>query len=468
MLGKLFLKTVCEYPNNIALSVDCSNLTYQQLHEAAIDFANQLEFTEKPFCLIPGSRELEDFIKIIACWLSAKPYVPLNPKFSDYRNEQIISQLSELDWGSLPNCAYIIFTSGTTGEPKGVPITFEQLGHYLLNVNHMAQTTADDSVMQSCDLSFDVSVMQMMSAWANGARLVVVPTRQILMAARYAEDMNITIWNSVPSVASMSFKAGLLRPNSLPLVRFAIFAGEALTSSVVNLFRAAAPNAQIINAYGPTEATITVCHYKIPSLNFINTNAQSEELIDPIPLGLADEGVHLKVFELDSNSPSTSLGELCIGGHQVTSGYLDRPELNQEKFFINDGVRWYRTGDLVIWDDRYGFCYKGRTDRQIKLKGYRIELQDIESALRTAAKTDLVCVVPFPVLPDGSIQDLVGVVSTSAQMIFDEGAIKGAMADILPSYMVPSKILPIDEMPLSINGKVDFKAVQNWVKDSLA
>ena len=137
---------------------------------------------------------------------------------------------------------------------------------------------------------------------------------------------------------------------------------------------------------------------------------------------------------------------------------------NTKRFFQSDGKHWLRTGDLAEYTDLYGYCYRGRADRQIKLKGYRIELQDIESALRTAAKTDLVCVVSYPVLDDGAIQDLVGVVVKSPLEEFDPNEIKKSLETILPSYMVPSEILLIDEMPLSVNGKIDFKAVQEWVK----
>ena len=389
------------------------------------------------------------------------PYVPLNPKFPENRCELIKSTISKLSSLDLSELAYIIFTSGTTGEPKGVPISDAQLINYISNLNNAYPLAPEDRVMQSCELSFDVSVMQIVSAWFSGAAVCVIPTNYILMSARYVADLNITVWNSVPSLIGMSIKAGLLKANSMPSLRLAFFAGEALSLGSVENFHLAAPSAKIINAYGPTEATITVTSFEIPLQSISGLPAI-------IPLGFPNVDVTLSMFDFEKNMASFPNGELCIAGTQITTGYLNRRELNNEKFFTKEGVRWYRTGDIVEWSDAYGYCYKGRIDRQIKFKGYRIELQDIESALRAASKSDLVCAVPYPVLEDGTIEGLVGVIGRSSLRDENTEQILCSLTSILPSYMVPGKVLIIDEMPLSINGKVDFKAVQDWVKDQFA
>ena len=444
------------------LSAD-SVLKYEEIFDQAPSVAKE----KNPYFLIRGNRDMKDFVELASTWILNCPYIPLNPKFSEERTRAITSALEQISDDELTGLAYIIFTSGTTGEPKGVPIARSQLHSYANVLRALYAPTPDDRVIQIADLSFDLSVMELSLAWPNGAALCVVPSQHTLMAPRYAQDMGVTIWVSVPSVISMSHKAGLLKPNSLPDVRLALFCGEALTYHAIRAFSLAAPNARLVNTYGPTEATVSVTHFEIDRKLLVDEQP-ADPLLSVMPLGFPDPGVELGLFNPGANEMALGDGELCISSERVTSGYINNPDLNATKFFMYGGKRWYRTGDLAFYSDQYGYCYKGRTDRQIKLKGYRIELQDIESALRKAAKTDLVCVVPFPVLPDGSIQDLVGVVATSLPMILDVDSIKEGLADILPSYMVPAKVLSIAEMPLSINGKVDFKAVQEWVKERLS
>ena len=420
-----------------------------------------------PYHILDGDRDLIDYVNLLKSYFLEKPYVPVSSKFSLRRIDLLKQILAETDLVVLNDLAYIIFTSGTTGDPKGVPITRSQLHSYADTLRDLYAPTSDDRVIQIADLSFDLSVMELALAWPNGAALCVVPSQHTLMAPRYAQDMGVTIWVSVPSVVSMSHKAGLLKPNSLPNIRLALFCGEALTYQAIRAFSLAAPNARLVNTYGPTEATVSVTHFEIDR-NLLVDERPADPLLSVMPLGFPDPGVELGLFNPDANEMALGDGELCISSERVTRGYINNPDLNATKFFMHAGKRWYRTGDLAFYSDQYGYCYKGRTDRQIKLKGYRIELQDIESALRTAAKTDLVCVVSYPVLDDGAIQDLVGVVVKSPLEEFDPNEIKKSLETILPSYMVPSKILLIDEMPLSVNGKIDFKAVQSWVSQSLS
>ena len=465
MLGDLFLKSVQNYPDNEALNLLGQSFSYSELCNRALDVSREPKFSAKPYCLIAGSGDLSDFVQIIACWMSNKPYTPLNPKFSTTRVGHIVSQLSKLDWEHFPDLAHIIFTSGTTGMPKGVPINSDQLARYIRGFNLIVTTTPSDRVMLSYDLSFDAAYLPILSAWSNGASLCVIPSSQVLMATRYVQDIGISVWHSVPSVAAMSYKAGLLALDSLPSLKHAIFGGEALSLELVRQFQSAAPLCQVTNAYGPTEATIAASYYQIQPSDLV-ANSGRGTFPSPVPLGKPYDDVYLKTYRVDSNIPTDGVGELCIGGKQVTSGYIDS-NLNKNVFFEDGSLRWYRTGDLAIWREPYGYCYKGRIDRQIKFKGYRIELQDIESALRAASKSDLVCAVPYPVLEDGTIEGLVGVVSRSSSSNVNSDQIIGSLIGILPSYMIPSSVLMIDEMPLSINGKVDFKAVQNWVQDNL-
>jgi acyl-CoA synthetase (AMP-forming)/AMP-acid ligase II len=464
----LILKSVlADKPNLVALDYQGQVLTYTQLYQLALGISKKHEFDSKSYIVLNGDRSIEEYATIYACWLFSKPYIPLNPKFSDIRKAEILSQVFDLEPKVFDDLAYIIFTSGTTGKPKGVPIHQSQIAQYALAMQKNIAPNSSDSLLQIHDFSFDYSVMELVVAWTNGAKLIHVPTDKAVMTSRYVQDHEITLWMSVPSLASMGHKLGLLSENSLPSLRVAIFSGEALNYETIRNFSKAAPNAKLLNFHGITEATVTDTYFEIER-NLLVNEAPPHPAYQVIPMGWPHYGVEIDLFDPELPKIADGVGELCISGKQVTDGYLNNPELNVQRFFEFEGKRWLRTGDLATFTQQYGYCYRGRADRQIKLKGYRIELQDVESALRNAAKTDLVCVVPYPVLNDGSIEGLVGVVSISASFEFDFDLIKKTLLEILPSYMVPSHILSIDEMPLSVNGKVDFKVVQEWVKSHIS
>jgi len=449
--------------NRIALNHSEGRLTYSDLFRIVTIPINDLPSVE----FVGGERSIAEYLRLFACLFLGKPYCPLNPKFGPERIFAIQELISSVESSELmADLAYIIFTSGTTGTPKGVPITKKQLTNRASTFLQILRPCADDRIMQLADFSFDLSIIEMVVAWSSGASLYSIPADKILLAARYAKEYEITIWFSVPSVISMSHKLGLLKPGSLPKIKAAFFGGEALTFEAARIFQLAAPNAKIFNFYGPTEATISVAHFEIPP-DMLHTDFDSRGLPSVIPIGLPHSDVKMQIINPQTMLATDGIGELCVSTEQLTSGYIGAPELNTSQFFEQDGGRWYRTGDLASWDERYGYLYLGRIDRQIKFKGYRIELQDIESALRAASKSDLVCAVPHPVLEDGTIEGLVGVVGRSSSCNENTDQILGSLTSILPSYMVPAKVLMIDEMPLSINGKVDFKAVQNWVNEQL-
>jgi non-ribosomal peptide synthetase component F len=466
MLGAIFADVVSRYPQNTALVYRDQEITYKDLFGKAQDLILTTPFSSLPYVVLSGDRTLDEYIGIVSCWISGKPYIPLNPKFSESRCQQILSQLDNAPPEKLDGLAYIIFTSGTTGAPKGVPIRQSQVAQYALAMQKNIYPTARDVMLQIHDFSFDYSVMELVLAWTNGAKLIHVPNDKVVMAPRYVQDNDVTIWMSVPSLASMGYRLGMLPPNSLPSLRVSIFSGEALNYETIRQFSLAAPNSKLLNLHGITEATVTDTYFEVDRDMLAEETPQNTSY-QVIPMGWPHFGVEMGLFKPDSTEPTVGVGELCISGKQVTDGYLNNPDLNIQRFFDFDGKRWLRTGDLAEYSEEHGYCYRGRADRQIKFKGYRIELQDIESALRAVSKSDLVCAIPYPVSEDGTIEGLVGVVGRLPVGDLNVDQILDALPNILPSYMVPAKVLMIDEMPLSINGKVDFKAVQDWVKDRL-
>ena len=487
-----------EHANRTALICGKQKFTYEELLTKAKELSKTLvDSGIKPGdrVAIFGERSPADYIGILATLLCDASYVPLNSQFPIDRIEYVLrksgskallidslckdllqndhhkindlfsslrlamySDTSEIIHHNVavnidsyfPGGAYIMFTSGTTGQPKGVPITLSNLDAYFTSVLALYPIYPEDIVVNTCDLSFDVSVHEVFCAWLSGAALCVIPRKYALLASRYVKQHQATVWSSVPSVISLGKNSKMLPANSMESIRLGFFCGEALSKETAQFFKDAAPNATAVNIYGPTEATISFTHYAIDF---------SKELPPIIPIGIPYPGQLLRA--VDSNNLEVNqgdLGELLQAGSQLTQGYWQSPEIDVEKFVVLNNERWYRTGDLAKWDDQFGYCYMGRADRQIKIKGYRIELQDCEAALRTATGVDLVCVIPWPKNDVGEIFGLVGFICGQESNV---NSITAKMKDALPGYMVPDKLIFLEEFPFNINGKVDYKKLEN-------
>jgi len=475
-----FSDAVERFPNRLALIHPDGELTYRELYQLGIDspeIKSRIDHhLHQDIECILGEHSLAEYAQIFRCFITNKPYFPVNPKFPLERIEKICTAVKQFNSASqidsqssaLSSLAYIIFTSGSTGEPKGVPITQVQLANYCAILQGILGIQENDRVLQLGDFSFDISIMAMATAWPNGASLCAVPNAHVLMSPRYAEDLNITVWLSVPSVISLAAKAGLLKPNSLPNLRIAIFGGEALTTEVLRTFSEAAPNARLFNFWGPTEGTISLSHFEIDR-KLLNSTVDEFTIT---PIGHPHPGVELALWDEDSSEFITEftaeIGHLCASSTQLTSGYLNRPDLSEAAFFMHQGKRWYRTGDLARFDSRLGYRYLGRIDRQIKYKGYRIELPECESALRTASHCKEVCVVPWrdkvgDIDSSPAIKGLVGFIVVLAGIDPNESwlaTIEQQLQLILPGYMIPNRLIVIDALPLSLNGKIDYKVLE--------
>lgn len=468
------------FAQRIALSHPEGTFTYQDLQENAVAYQKDPVFNTKPIVWIDGQQSREEYSQIWTCLASGKAFLPLNPAFPAARLEKIRGAIHACSPQFLTQLAYIIFTSGSTGEPKGVPITSQQLAHYCGILQGILAPTEHDRVLQLGDFSFDISIMAMAIAWPNGASLYALPKQHIVMAPRYAQEEEITIWLSVPSVVTLAVKAGLLKPNSLPHIRLAIFGGESLSYHTAKMFSQAAPNARLFNFWGPTEGTISLSHFEID-----RALLQSEQAPDPhfeiIPIGYPHPAVELALWHADDCTfikNAESVGELCASSPQITSGYLNTSDTQPSPFFEQSKKRWYRTGDLAIWDERYGYCYQGRIDRQIKFKGYRIELQECELALKKASGSDEVCVMPWrgelqqratKDMQNNGFTELVGIIAgteipySNEAILLRSDEIKQALQELLPSYMIPNRIIFIDALPLNLSGKVNHKALEELV-----
>jgi len=346
--------------------------------------------------------------------------------------------------------AYILFTSGSTGIPKGVPISNGNVLRYLQSATELSGVTADDRNIQLVDLTFDLSVHDMFMTWLNGACLFSVPENNALLATRFVEEYEITGWLSVPSTAGLIRQAGLLSHESMPSLRYTFFCGEALAGTVAEAWAAAAPNSVMFNIYGPTEATVAFSAFRY------QLGSSSPGGIVPLGNPLPDQ--HMGLFTPEGTRCRDDLGEICLSGSQVTSGYWGAPEITQTRFFEAEGRRWYRTGDLGRCDPNLGYLYAGRTDRQVKIRGFRVELQEIETVVRRASGSDMVAILPWPTTTDGAAMGTVAFVMSSSK---NSKPIIEECAKLLPDYMVPHDVVFVDTLPLNSNGKVDYVTLKS-------
>lgn len=496
-----FSASLKETPDAPALQVNGAVYSYAALAQEAARYQKILSAQ----ALQPGApvalysaRTLSAYAGILACAAQGNPWVPLNPEFPDERNHAILERSnatliiadethatpkanfftsctscevvfssnlpeydehdSELVWREIQEdaIAYILFTSGTTGVPKGIPITHGNLSAYIRNFNTLFPLEKGLRYSQLFDLTFDLSIHDMTIAWSNGGCLVVPTSFDVLMPVHYVRRQQIDVWFSVPSLASMAAQSGLLRPGAMPSLKYSFFCGEALPTTTVRKWFDAAPNSSVTNLYGPTEATIAITHYSF------DRDADHWIALPVAPIGTPYPGQGaIVVDEHDAIAADGVAGELWLGGTQLFSGYLNDEEKTRHVLMHRqfDGIPnkvWYRTGDIATMTNKHGLRYLGRVDRQTKIHGYRVELQEVEHILRQAAQSDLVAVVPWPRQETGSYGGLVAFIVGSP---LDTETILHTAAERLPAYMCPSSVQRLASLPVNANGKIDYRAL---------
>lgn len=352
--------------------------------------------------------------------------------------------------------AYIIFTSGTTGVPKGVMISAGAARHYIRTTTELLGLRASDRALETCELTFDVSIHNMFTTWEVGASLHVLPAARVMSAVKFAREHELTVWNSVPSLVGMLRQVKALTPDALPALRLTVFGGEQLTQSAVQAWQAAAPSSAIHNFYGPTETTVYCLSQQVGNPPPLTPGR------DVVAIGTALPGSEAAVLDGAGQPVADHCpGELAIAGVQLAIGYLNAPELTDARFVTHQGKRWYLTGDMAMRDATGVFHWLGRIDNQIKVLGHRVELEEVDAHLRAVADTDLAATVAWP-LVEGAAQGLVAFVGARA---IDDARIILALKARLPPYMVPGRVFPLERMPLNSNGKVDRKALGQMLQD---
>ncbi len=353
--------------------------------------------------------------------------------------------------------AYVLFTSGTTGTPKGVMIEAGSVAQFLAVAQDRCAFRRTDRFSQLSEMTFDASVLDLYSAWGVGATVYVVPAAQIMAPAKFIRENELTIWFAVPSTGVIMERMKMLKAGAFPSLRVSIFAGEALPLAMAQAWQRAAPNSVVENFYGPTELTVDCIAQRLEDPPRVTRNRGTLAIGKPfrgIMAGIVDEELRFLPPEQD--------GELVVAGRQVARGYLGDPALTAERFPTLEGRRWYRTGDLAYRDATGVFHHLGRIDNQVKVLGNRVELEEVEAHLREITGTDAVAAVAWPREGDRAT----GIVAFHCAPGLSRDRIRDEMMKRVPSYMVPARIHELEAMPMSIgSGKVDRKALTRMLEE---
>lgn len=483
---KTTLHSIHEYSSLNAMCINEVYYTYEQLGKCISKVRKALsmfESTNKLVGLVTND-DLETYASIYALWFEGKAFVPLHPLWPIDRCNDILRQIDAdlildssaetryadykvISTPTLPEvdtfdrveesisdeeAAYVLFTSGTTGRPKGVPITRGNIGAFLLHfwatdicVDHT------DRCLQAFDLTFDFSIWSYIVPFSRGACCYTIPEGEIkyVYAATLIEDYHLTFAPLAPSMLRY------LRPYfgeiDATSLRVCIFSAEACPIDLMEDFYQIAPDVVLYNFHGATETTISDTWYKIQREGVNKTYNGYVSMGQPLP------GIICKIVDESGNEVAPNeKGELCFAGDQITLGYLNDPEKNEQAFrnILCDGkmTRFYRTGDLCLADQDGDLMYCGRIDHQAKIQGFRVEMGEIEYHTKRFLENANVVCMPF----EGKDQ-LTQIAMFIEASGVEEDALFTYLRSKMPEYMMPSRVVCVKCFKLTRNGKIDKK-----------
>jgi amino acid adenylation domain-containing protein len=509
-----FFRSAVDSPTRPALEIDGRTLSYGELASRARAIAGALlahTSEQPPLTAVLAHRSVTAFAGVLGVLARGHGYVPLNPGFPPARNRAMLKrsgcQAVIVDSGARAHVsgllegqdrelllvlpeeedveqyaylwaphrvvgagqpeaadllepmpvrsdgpAYLLFTSGSTGAPKGVAVSHANVRAFLDAVAERYDFSADDRFSQTFNLTFDLSVFDMFAAWDCGACVSCPGDKSLLNPADFIKRSEITVWFSVPSIALFMGRLRVLKPDSFPTLRWSLFCGEALPVALARDWSEAAPSSIVENLYGPTEATIACTSYRWDA-----RRSPDEFELGLVPIGHPLGAMSTLVVGDDLREAQPGeVGELLLNGPQVVEGYWNDEEATSRAFVSIDGRRYYRTGDRVRRPTAGGpLRYLGRFDDQIKVLGHRVELGEVEAAIRDETSVDAVVAVGWPPSPSGAS----GIAAFVADERVDPAALTAALARRLPGYMVPREVRLLPELPVNANGKWDRKAL---------
>ncbi len=487
-LVSLFESRALSHPENIALVFNDCSFTYKALNEQSNALADYLR---KQYEVLPNEmvgikldRNEWMVISILAVLKSGGAYVPIDPAYPAERieymqsdssckalvDEQIIQHFQEnlhlyktenpIPVNNPSDLAYVIYTSGTTGKPKGSLIEHRNVVRLLFAEPALFDFNSNDVWTMFHSYCFDFSVWEMYGALLNGGKLVLVSkdaARDPQLYLELIQTHGVTVLNQTPS-AFYNLQDEAFKANAIHQLRYVIFGGEALSPAKLETWKKTYPSVKLINMYGITETTVHVTYKEITSKEIENNISNIGIPIPTLSCYVLDE--HLNLL------PVGTEGELYVGGAGLARGYLNRPELTAEKFIDNPfepGKRLYRSGDRVKLMENGEMEYFGRKDEQVKIRGHRVELGEIEHAIQSCngIKASLVLVKG----------NNTGENSIVAYVICDDDITASTLRDYLqarlPAYMLPSYFVRLEKFPLTSNGKIDRKSLPDPLMEGM-
>lgn len=474
-----FLANVKVRPNQPAVAVKEKVVTYGELADRVFRIAAALaDVAPHPRVLIHLPQGADAYAAMLATLLAGGYYAPTNVQApmerqhlirDRFRPDVVVTNATEapslglgdtptIDVDDLPDArltaprtphdlAYVMFTSGSTGIPKGVMVGRTSLAHYVAWIGDAMAPGPQDRWSQHPNVAFDLSVLDIYGALCFGATLYpLISQRDRLMPGDFVRRNALTIWDSVPSVIDQMRNARQVNPECFKSLRLLTFCGEPLLPEHLDAIFAAAPSATVHNTYGPTEATVSCTLIRLAPDTYRRACGTSVALGEPIPgMSITLEG---------GSTPDE--GEIYIHGPQVARGYWLDDNETAAKFRPADASikTTYRTGDMAVRVDGQLF-FQARVDRQVKLHGHRIELGDIDAALRSLGFT-LAHTVKVG-------ERLVATVESDTTV--DQDAILVQLKKMLPDYCCPSQIVAIPSLPRNVNDKVDSERVKEMVRN---
>ncbi|MBU2649692.1 MAG: AMP-binding protein [Bacteroidetes bacterium] len=346
----------------------------------------------------------------------------------------------------ISDMAYLMFTSGSTGIPKGVPVSNGNVLAYLDNLATIMNFSPSDRFSQTFDLTFDLSVHDLFACWLSGACLCIPDERYSLTMAKYLRKEKISVWFSVPSLAVLMQKMRLLKENAFPDLRYSLFCGEPLLLETATVWALAAPASKLFNLYGPTETTIAISAY-----HFNPAEGHSKSRNGILSIGKIFPG-HLTGFGSREEDKI-----LNISGPQVVNGYFNDEKAANDSFSCVDGLTWYNTGDRVEKDADGDMFFLGRNDHEIKISGYRVNILEIEHAIREKCGKNAVA-IPLR-NDDETVKEIVAFIEDPLNQVKEE-ELRHALTLKLPWYMIPASFRKLEKFPLNQNLKIDRKKLE--------
>lgn len=464
--------SIQNYAERNAFYIDGTYYTYRQFAEriSAIRTVVRSVGDDDKIWGVALHDDLNTYASIFALWMEGKAYVPLHPSWPEDRIESIKTQvgISNIldqcdalydgdllgDWSEAygDDLAYILFTSGSTGVPKGVQISRKNISAFM---DSFWQTdidiTPEDRCMQVFDLTFDVSVQSYLAALTRGACVYTVPYGQVkyLYAASLIQEQRITFGAMAPSM--LTYLRPYFEEFDASSMKACILTAEACPVDLMEAWYGCAKNTEIYDFYGPTEATIYCTYYKL------KRGGKNLSLNGIISIGKPMANVQAIIIREDGSLvEGEEKGELCVAGEQITLGYWNNPEKNASSFFMREGMRYYHTGDLCYWDNSGNIMYSGRIDQQAKIQGFRVELGEIEYHARQFYKNGhRVMAIAFQ-----NEQNLTEIALFVESQHEDVKPLIEYLRGKMPQYMIPTRILFEPSFPLNKSEKVDRNALK--------